>query len=158
VRVLTHRCRCVELDVWDGDNDEPVIYHGHTMTTKILFRDTLTAIRKYAFIKSDFPVILSLENHCSVPQQRRMAQYLRETFGDDLLTVPVNSEVEDRLPLPEKLKRKIIVKNKKLQIKSSVEAGANRIATTSNGGSESEEEDEAAAINDDEVQRRVSEV
>jgi hypothetical protein len=31
-------CRCVELDCWDGDNGDPVIYHGFTLTSKILFR------------------------------------------------------------------------------------------------------------------------
>ncbi len=24
-----------ELDCWDGDDGEPVIYHGHTLTTKV---------------------------------------------------------------------------------------------------------------------------
>lgn len=31
-------CRCVELDCWDGDDGMPVIYHGHTLTTKISFK------------------------------------------------------------------------------------------------------------------------
>ncbi len=31
-------CRCVELDCWDGEGDEPVIYHGFTLTSKILFK------------------------------------------------------------------------------------------------------------------------
>jgi hypothetical protein len=41
---------------------------------------------KYAFVQSDFPLILSLENHCSTEQQEKMAEILIETLGDTLFT------------------------------------------------------------------------
>ena len=142
-RVLTHRCRCVELDVWDGDDDEPVIYHGYTLTSKILFKDALEAIEKRAFKKSNYPVILSLENHCSVEQQVRMAEHLKEVFGDKLLVEPL-PEDSTVLPSPEQLKGRVIVKGKKLPPK------------TVNIDSESDS-DEAAEIEDEETQKRVKE-
>ena len=42
----------VSVDCWDGSGDDPVVYHGHTLTSKILFRDVLDTIDEYAFEKS----------------------------------------------------------------------------------------------------------
>lgn len=48
-RAFAQGCRCVELDCWEGPGGEPVIYHGHTLTSKILFRDVVQAVRDHAF-------------------------------------------------------------------------------------------------------------
>lgn len=29
---------------------EPVVYHGYTLTTKILFRDVITTVEQHAFV------------------------------------------------------------------------------------------------------------
>lgn len=57
-------------------------------------------------------MILSLEVHCSVPQQIKMAQHLRDTFGDSLF-YDVHSHDEarmnQRLPSPEEARGKVIL-------------------------------------------------
>jgi hypothetical protein len=102
----------VELDCWDGTNNQPLIYHGHTLTTRLQFRDVITTIHEYAFRTSPFPVILSFENHCSVPQQVVMARIMLSVFGDRLVRAPL-ADNEIQLPSPHDLRYKILVKAKK---------------------------------------------
>jgi len=115
ISALKKGCRVVELDVWDGDEGEPIIYHGHTLTSKISLADVLNdAIKRYAFYTSPYPVVLSVENHLSIPQQKIMVKQFKEILGDELLTAPAASDIKE-LPSPKELMHKIIIKAKKPQ-------------------------------------------
>lgn len=49
------------------------------------FQDVIYAIRDTAFVTSDFPIILSFENHCCKSQQYKLAKYCDEILGDLLM-------------------------------------------------------------------------
>ena len=110
------------MDIYDGDQ-EPMVFHGKSFTSKVSLREVCEAILKYGFIASPYPIIISAEIHCSIGQQDLIAAIMMEVFGDKLVRMMQDGgesgnkqeglakkmEIEE-LPSPEHLKGKILLK------------------------------------------------
>uniref|UniRef100_H2USZ3 Phosphoinositide phospholipase C n=1 Tax=Takifugu rubripes TaxID=31033 RepID=H2USZ3_TAKRU len=114
IKALQSGCRCVELGVTDGPEGEPLLGQH----TPITIRSALEVINKYAFLTSQYPLLVYLCHRCSPAQQRTMAQHLKKVFGSRLYTpeaLPVSlGGRATTLPTPEQLKGRILLVGKKL--------------------------------------------
>ncbi|KAF8863946.1 putative 1-phosphatidylinositol-4,5-bisphosphate phosphodiesterase 1 [Acephala macrosclerotiorum] len=112
ISALNRGCRCVEVDCWNGSDGNPVVMHGRTLTSQVSFADVMSTISKYAFVKSPYPLWVSLEVHCNPQQQAIMAEIIKETCGSKLVTQPIDPTSE-QLPSPSQLLGRILIKVKK---------------------------------------------
>ena len=116
--VLDNGTRFVDLDTFDNreEENEPVITHWHFPVGSIPFKDTLIAIKNSAFQKNDYPVILSLENHCGDVCQEKMQNYFLSIIGRENLYILDSKTPPLQYPSPNQLKKKFIIKNKRKRI------------------------------------------
>ena len=105
---LLYNFRMVELDCYEGDGDEIIITHGYTLVGDITLEDVLIELKETAFVNSDLPVILSIENHLGEKYQEIMVKKLTEILVD-LYIIPRDIK-PDYLPNLRDLKKKFLIK------------------------------------------------
>ncbi|KAI1724955.1 phosphatidylinositol-specific phospholipase c, X domain-containing protein [Ditylenchus destructor] len=111
ISALRKGARLLELDIFDGENGEPSITHKRTFISSISLRNALKCIGQYAFQINPYPVILTLENHVGLVQQRVMTDIFKEILGDKLY-IPPDDAATKPLPSPHQLKNKILLRGK----------------------------------------------
>jgi len=126
----------------DGENKEPIVTHGHTLTSKILFADIIDVVKEYGFRQNPYPVILSIENHCHLEQKDRLAEIMQEKLGDSLYILPKDWESMTEFPSPNELKYHVLIKDKADLVRSKQQSPGLKIASQHEIGEESASDNE----------------
>ena len=90
---LLYNFRLVELDCYNGEGDNIIITHGFTLVSDLNLDDVLFELKDTAFINSDLPVILSIENHLDESHQIILANKFYNILGD-LFIIPIDKKPE----------------------------------------------------------------
>ncbi|KAM3309020.1 phosphoinositide phospholipase C 2 isoform X1 [Capsicum chacoense] len=110
IQALQRGVRVIELDIWpNSDKDDIDVLHGRTLTAPVALVKCLRSIKEHAFSASEYPVVITLEDHLTPDLQEKVAEMITQTFGD-MLFAP--SECLKELPSPESLKKRVLISTK----------------------------------------------
>ncbi|XP_062172471.1 phosphoinositide phospholipase C 2-like isoform X2 [Alnus glutinosa] len=129
IDALRRGVRVIELDLWPNSRKDDVeVLHGGTLTRPVELIKCLKAIKENAFSASEYPVVITFEDHLNAILQAKVAKMVTKTFGA-MLYRP-ESEYIKEFPSPESLKKKILISTKPpkeyLGVQSSMEKDPQR--------------------------------
>ncbi|KAL3521212.1 hypothetical protein ACH5RR_019361 [Cinchona calisaya] len=111
INALKNGVRVIELDIWPNSTKDDVdVLHGRTLTTPVQLIKCLMSIKEHAFSVSEYPVVITLEDHLTPDLQAKVAQMINETFGD-MLFFPGPEGLKE-FPSPESLKKRVLISTK----------------------------------------------
>lgn len=111
IHALQKAVRVIELDIWPNSSKDNVdVLHGGTMTSPVELIRCLKSIKQHAFSASEYPLVITLEDHLTADLQAKTAEMITQTFGETLF-LP-DSECFKELPSPESLKRRVMISTK----------------------------------------------
>ncbi|KAG8390112.1 hypothetical protein BUALT_Bualt01G0049700 [Buddleja alternifolia] len=111
INALQKGVRVIELDIWPNSTKDNVnVLHGRTLTTPVELIKCLRSIKEHAFTASEYPVVITLEDHLTQDLQAKVAEMITQTFGDMLFSP--GQECLREFPSPESLKRRVIISTK----------------------------------------------
>jgi phosphatidylinositol phospholipase C delta len=74
------------VNIYNTDT-KPMIFHGKTLVSLC---EVCSAIAKYRFVASLYPIIISTELHYYLPFRGLIAETIHEVFWDRHVTVPLD--------------------------------------------------------------------
>ncbi|XP_031271141.1 phosphoinositide phospholipase C 2-like isoform X1 [Pistacia vera] len=109
IKALKKGVRVIELDLWPNNEKNDIkVCHGGTLTAPVDLIKCLRVIKDNAFIASEYPVVITFEDHLTADLQAEVAKMVTNTFGK-MLYYP---KYGDHIPSPNELKKKILISTK----------------------------------------------
>ncbi|XP_004490991.1 phosphoinositide phospholipase C 6-like isoform X2 [Cicer arietinum] len=111
IKALQRGVRVIELDLWPTSNKDDIkVVHGWTLTNPVSPIKCLESIKKYGFVASQYPVIITIEDHLTKELRPKFAEMATQIFGEMLYYPQPNCLSE--FPSPESLKNRVIISTK----------------------------------------------
>ncbi|XWS28687.1 hypothetical protein CRYUN_Cryun25bG0092700 [Craigia yunnanensis] len=108
---LLRGVRVIELDLWPNSKGNDVeVRHGGTLTSPVDLQKCLQAIKENAFNASEYPVVITFEDHLNSNLQKKVAKMVKEIFEEMLYCN--ETENLEKFPSPESLKKRVLISTK----------------------------------------------